>query len=579
MASEKILLVDDEPHVLEGYRRSLHKQFNLETASSAREALEKMQRQGPYAVVVADMRMPDMSGLELFERLREMFPETPRIMLTGDMEQKTVADAVNRGAVYRFLNKPCSTGDFAAMLLMALEHYREQRETRLEAEQAAKKVDELNRLLDQQARRDALTGMLTRHTFELELKELLATPGEAAGCVLCCIDIDRFHVVNDTCGYAAGDEALRQFARFIKAVARSGTLLARASGNRFFAILQEKPDDGSGKSVDLLMQLLVLHLFEWEGVRFELGASIGTLPIEVTDEDASTLLNRVEVACLIAKDKGGRQLYAASASDSQLGERLENSFCLSRIQAALRVDHFVLYRQPIVPVDERQQGGEHFEILVRMLGDQQEPIPPGRFMQAAEYFQLMPQIDRWVVEHAFKWLGRRPGGAADIAVASINLSGQSIGDASMADWIVGLADKLQLDVRQICFEITETAAIADLNAAIRFIRQLHAHGFRFALDDFGVGLSSFSYLKSLPVDYVKIDGGFIRYIEEKTEHREMVKAINEIAKVMGKQTIAEYVESQQILDVLQEIGVDFVQGYHLGRPEPLWGDAATTDPA
>lgn len=569
--SERILLVDDEPFVLSGYKRSLGRQFDLDTAGSAAEALAKFQQQTkPYAVVVSDMRMPEMDGAELFQRLAETHPQTVRIMLTGNAEQAAAIEAVNRGHVFKFLTKPCSSADLKQVLEEALQHYRREQEKEKSSHHDALAVQHLSAKLSHQSRHDILTGLANRHAFELRLGAALESArDEGRTHLLCFLDIDHFHHINETCGTTAGDELLRQLGSLLSHQRRSGDMTARLGSDQFGLLLEDCSLEDGQTVIGRLHQELKQFMFHWEEHSYELSVSIGVLPVNSESESVPALFSAVETACNVAKDQGRNRIHTGNSSDALLTRRLNEAQWIRRINRALEEDRFILYYQTIAPLNPMESEGEHYEILVRMRSENGEIIAPGEFLPAAENYHLAPRIDRWVVSHTLDWLQRHPQQIRDLALCSINLSGLSLSDERLLKDIRELVETSSVPASKLCFEVTETAAITNLDAAIYFMQSLKPIGVRFSLDDFGTGLSSFAYLRTLPVDFLKIDGLFVKQIDRNIIDWTMVKSINDMGQIMGKQTIAEFVENEDIFNQLHEIGTNFAQGYLLGKPLPL----------
>ncbi len=568
--SEKILIVDDDPHVLDGYTRSLRKRFHLDVASSAQAALDMATQHGPYAVVVADMRMPGMDGLELLTRLRKLAPDTVRIMLTGNADQQTAVNAVNQGQVFKFLNKPCKRETMAAALRSGLAEFNHTKERRMRLEQSTAEARNLSERLSYQSQHDVLTGLPNRQAFEAQLGPFLdSARNEGRIHALCYLDLDDFHVINDTCGHVAGDEMLRQLAQLLSAQRRDGDLLGRLYGDEFGLLLVDCSLENAKAIVERLHTVLKGFRFEWEGKRFDVSLSIGLVPVDRHTSDAAGLLSAAETASNVANETGRNQIHVGGPDDAELTKRLGDAHAVTRIRHALEEDRFQLYFQTITPVAADTEAGDHYELLIRMLDEQGDILPPGAFLPAAEKYHLSPRLDCWVVSKAAAWLSAHPNHLERLSLCSINLSGHSLGNGELLDRIFSVFESASVDPGKICFEITETAAISQLNSAVPFIRALMEKGFRFALDDFGSGFSSFAYLKNLPVDFLKIDGLFVRDMDTNAVDRAMVKAIGEIGRVMGKKTIAEYVENDRILAYLREFGIDYAQGYHIDRPRPL----------
>lgn len=427
---------------------------------------------------------------------------------------------------------------------------------------------ELARELTHQAAHDALTGLLNRAEFERRLERLLREAGEGSN-VLCYLDLDQFKVVNDTCGHIAGDELLRQLAVLFKSRIRDSDVLARLGGDEFGIILNKCEVNEAHQVADGIRELVEEFRFSWENKTFAIGVSIGLVPIEHYGEGLNTLLGAADAACYAAKDAGRNRVHVYEPGDQLLLERQGEMQWVNRIRRALDEDRLRLYVQPIVALEVNDEV-PRYEVLVRMLDENGGTIPPGAFMPAAERYSVATAIDRWVVANTLAWVGdgwRKQGHVS--GNYSINLSADSITDRDFLDFVLSCLDRSQVPPESICFEITETSAIANLSSAIRFMERLKAIGCRFALDDFGSGVSSFGYLKNLPVDFIKIDGSFVKDICRDSTARVMVASINNIGQEMGLKTVAEFVETSDILNALRELGIDFAQGYHLGKPKPL----------
>ena len=571
--SERILLVDDEPFILSGYKRGLGKQFTLDTATSGAEALEMFSRQGEktYAVIVSDMRMPEMDGVALLNHLAQSHPETVRIMLTGNSDQQTAMDAVNQGHVFKFLTKPCSAQDLKKTLEEALQQYRTDQERVAASQHNAVTVQHLSAKLSHQSRHDILTGLANRLAFEIRLTSALeSAKQEGRNHIFCFLDIDYFHRINDACGNTAGDELLRQLGGLLSHHRRSGDMTARLGSDQFGLLLGDCSLDDGQKIIQELHEQLKQFTFHWEEGSYDLSVSIGLLPIDSESESISALFSAAETACNVAKDQGRNRIHIGDAKDAMLTQRLNEIQWINRINRALKEDRFRLYYQTIEPINQMESEGDHYEILIRMAGDNGQIIAPGEFLPAAEHYHLSPQIDRWVIRNTIGWLNDHPEQLRDLTLCSINLSGLSMGDEGMLTFIQETLAQSEVPPSKICFEVTETAAIAHLDAAIFFMQTLKSSGIRFSLDDFGTGLSSFAYLRTLPVDFLKIDGMFVKQIDRNIIDWTMVKSINDMGQIMGKQTIAEFVENEDIYNQLREIGANYAQGFLLSKPRPLF---------
>ena len=428
----------------------------------------------------------------------------------------------------------------------------------------------LARELSHQAAHDALTGAPNRREFERRLAELLArTAQDGLGHAVCYLDLDQFKVVNDTCGHVAGDELLRQVTQLIRRMLRAGDMLARLGGDEFGLILQACPLDHAVRIAEKIREAIADLRFVWDGKQFTIGVSIGLVMAADKGQDLGALLAAADAACYAAKESGRNRVHVLQRDDREVQQQRGQMQWVARLNAALQADRLRLYVQPVVPLQPGAGGPPHYEILVRLEEDGQI-IPPGAFLPAAERYGLIPRIDQWVIDNTLSWLGDRlrQQGRAD-GVYAINLSGASLSDERFRQSLRATLLRLQLPPGMLCFEITETAAVANLSKVAQFIEEVKALGCLFALDDFGSGLSSFAYLKNLPVDFLKIDGSFVKDIADDPMDLAMVQAIHAIGRVMGLKTIAEYVASEAIVDKLREIGVDYGQGYHLGAPRPL----------
>jgi diguanylate cyclase (GGDEF)-like protein/PAS domain S-box-containing protein len=427
---------------------------------------------------------------------------------------------------------------------------------------------ELEEQLSYQGSHDALTGLLNRHEFERYTERLLSTIRQDEDeHALCFMDLDQFKVVNDTCGHTAGDELLRQLGQLLQAAVRQRDTLARLGGDEFGILIEHCSLDHAYRVATSLQKAVQDYQFSWEGHSFKVSVSIGLVAITEATPNLTELLKEADAACYTAKDLGRNRIHVYHIEDSELAQRHGEMQWVPRINQALEEDRLCLYAQPIVPLDSRTET--HYELLIRMKDEKGKLIPPGAFLPAAERYNLIELLDTWVIEKAFSSLTTHPVFLEQINFISINLSGQSLTKPNFLNFIITQLDETGIKGRKICFEITETAAISNLSTAMKFISTMKGFGCRFALDDFGSGLSSFGYLKNLPVDYLKIDGMFVKDIVDDPIDRAMVKSINEIGQVMGMRTIAEFVENDEIKGMLREIGVNYAQGYGTGRPQPF----------
>ena len=422
--------------------------------------------------------------------------------------------------------------------------------------------------LSHQATHDTLTGLVNRLEFERRLSHLLGSANLYAPHALLYLDLDQFKVVNDTCGHAAGDDLLRQISALLRAKLRARDTLARLGGDEFGVLLEHCPVIEAKRIANSLRELLQGFRFGWNDRSFTIGVSIGLVPITRTGETLAGVFSAADSSCYAAKEKGRNRVHVYQAGDSMLAARDGEMRWMPRIQQALADERFRLYYQPILPVGSHPPAGARGEILIRMVDEAGRIVPPGAFLPAAERYGLMLALDRWVVRRSLEALSVTSDTGRDVTFA-INISGQSLGAADFLDFVTEQIGATRVAPSKVCFEITETSAVSELAHALRFIDTLKGLGCRFALDDFGTGVSSFSYLKNLPVDYLKIDGGFVTGLVGNDIDQAMVEAVHHIGHMMGLETIAEWVESQAILLKLRQIGVNYGQGYALGHPRPL----------
>ena len=428
------------------------------------------------------------------------------------------------------------------------------------------KAHEMAKQMSWAATHDSLTGLYNRAEFERRLQSLLERTGSGNHHTLLYIDLDQFKVVNDTCGHAAGDQLLCQIAALMHGHMRESDTLARLGGDEFGVLFENCPADKGRHIAESILAAFGDYRFAWAGKTFSIGASVGLVAIAGEDLDGARLLAAADTACYAAKDEGRNRIQVFNAADSETIRRSGEMHWVARINRAFDDSRFRLHWQAIEPLQADARDEKHGEILLRMVDDEGILVPPANFLPAAERYNLMPRVDRWVVRQSLQWLAGHPAASQ---CASINLSGQSMSDEQLLDFVIGELNHTGIDPARICFEITETAAIANLTKAIRFIGALRERGCRFSLDDFGSGLSSFGYLKNLPVDFLKIDGGFVRNIMRSPIDQAMVAAINNIGHVMGLATIAEFVESEEIKNLLRAQGIDYAQGYGIAHPVPL----------
>lgn len=436
----------------------------------------------------------------------------------------------------------------------------------------------MSQRLIHEANHDSLTGLLNRAAFRRRLTRFCDVVREdhSQHC-LAYIDLDQFKVVNDTCGHSAGDALLIQLVDVIGNDLRPQDLLARLGGDEFGLLMPGMTLDEAEPLLERLRQSVANFRFMWDDKLFSVSASIGLVSISNGQSDPHHLLSAADAACYEAKDAGRNRVHRHSVSGDEVTQRMEEMHWVAEITAAVEAQRLVLYHQPIASTRTRPgtPDEQHYEVLVRMLGRDGSIIAPGAFLPAAERYGLAATIDEYVIRHYLAWLQSQPAHLASLTRVSLNLSGHSISSPNFRDMLVSLVRDSEIPGHKLCFEITESVAITRLGDARTFFDTLGELGCYFALDDFGSGVSSFGYLKSLPVNYLKIDGAFIRDMDTNRVSYAIARAIAEVAREMGMQTIAEFVGSQEVLACVTSIGVDHVQGYAIGKPSPLVAENST----
>jgi diguanylate cyclase (GGDEF)-like protein/PAS domain S-box-containing protein len=523
----------------------------------------------PVAETLTGWKAQEAEGMPLASVCR-MLDETTRKALPDPLERvgregRTVKPATNvllmrRDGTEIAINESAApirdrNGEIAGVVLVL-------HDVRREREYASQ--------LSYQASHDALTGLINRREFEHRLSVALASARDLKRThAMLYLDLDQFKIVNDTCGHAAGDELMRQVSMLLQGRLREGDTLARIGGDEFGVILENCSPEHAERIADQLRQTVTDFHFVWHDRSFAIGVSIGLVLVAEGTLTLADVLSAGDAACYMAKERGRNRVQLYHRKDSELAVRQGEMEWVARLHAALDADRFCLYSQRIIAVNGPCQPATMFELLLRMVDERGEVVPPMAFIPAAERYSLMPAIDRWVIRTALPMIARaRAGDHSDVAYM-INLSGASIGDERFLDFIREQRLRWNVPPDAICFEITETAAIANLARAARFIAELHTLGCRFSLDDFGAGMSSFGYLKHLPVDFLKIDGSFVTDMLIDPIDGAMVEAINHIGHVMDKKTIAEFVENQAILSRLRDVGIDYAQGFGVEKPMPF----------
>jgi diguanylate cyclase (GGDEF)-like protein/PAS domain S-box-containing protein len=425
----------------------------------------------------------------------------------------------------------------------------------------------LNRQLTFQATHDALTGLINRYELERRLNNIISNQRKEPSInTFCYIDLDQFKLINDTCGHTAGDELLKQITLLLQDNINHAGTLARLGGDEFGLLLENCNISKAQEISKRLLDVIQKFTFTWNDNTFTIGASIGISSVAQTITSCEEVLSNSDSACYLAKESGRNRIQVFTEENDKLLTQQREMHWVSRINQALEEDRFQLYFQEIMPLNGHEQSFIlHGEILLRMIDKEGDIVTPNNFLPAAERYNMITLIDEWVVEQSIEWLASRK----EKVLISVNLSGMSLSNNDFLNFIISKIKQHNINPELLCFEITETAAIANMSTAIHFMNVLKKLGCSFALDDFGSGLSSFSYLNSLPVDYLKIDGSFVMDIDKDPMHYAMVKSINEVGQVMGIKTIAEYAASESIIKALKEVGVDNAQGYAIARPVPL----------
>jgi diguanylate cyclase (GGDEF)-like protein/PAS domain S-box-containing protein len=427
----------------------------------------------------------------------------------------------------------------------------------------------LARQMSYQASHDALTGLVNRREFERRLQEGIegARAGEASH-VLCYLDLDRFKAVNDSCGHLAGDNMLREVAALLKDAVRDSDTVARIGGDEFAMLLIGCPLEKARQIADDVCRAIADYRFVWKDKIFNIDVSIGLVEIGRESGSPEEVLSAADSACYVAKQQGTR-VNVYSARDEAVARHRGEIHWLQKLQIALKENRFELYAQPIVPATAQVLNGPALEVLVRLKDENGQEIAPGEFLRAAERYRLMSLVDRWVVQTTLAAVGRGAVRLTDDHSIAINISGQTLGDTQFLEFVVDCLDRTGVAPTQVCFEVTENSVITNIEHARRFIGVLHGMGCQFALDDFGRGMGSFSNLKNLTMDFLKIDGSFIRNLARDSVNQAMVTAMIKLARTLNFKVIAEQVEDEAALDAARKMGVDYVQGYLIARPQPL----------
>ncbi|MDP5142079.1 EAL domain-containing protein [Rheinheimera baltica] len=417
------------------------------------------------------------------------------------------------------------------------------------------------------ANHDTLTSLYNRYYFEQQLQSLCDQSGSDKGCVM-YIDVDQFKLINNSCSHCAGDTLLKQLSDVLKRTVHHNGPLARLDSDEFGVLLAGKNANEAFSLAYRMLDAIREMRFIWQDSVYTISICIGIAEIQQDDSIADSVLKKADAACDIAKQKGHNRIQLFDANDLDTQHHQAEVQWVKQLSRAVQEDRFVLFQQAIKALGP-QDNGLHYELLLRLRAEDDSLVTPGSFLNSAERYGLMPQIDRWVIKHYFRWLQQQPKHLSQLYLCNINLSGSSLLDPTFKQDTQLLFEQYQIPFDRICFEITESVAIINLQSTLAFIEHFRAKGCRFALDDFGSGFSSYSYLKQFPADFVKIDGHFVRDLLDDHYDKAIVKSIHEVARAMGMQTVAEFVETDEILSMLQMMGIDYVQGYCIARPKPL----------
>jgi diguanylate cyclase (GGDEF)-like protein/PAS domain S-box-containing protein len=429
---------------------------------------------------------------------------------------------------------------------------------------------QLNQRITWAAAHDALTGLVNRREFEVRVEAAIASAQKSdEQHVMLYLDLDQFKIVNDNCGHAAGDALLKQIASELQSRLRGSDTLARLGGDEFGVLLLNCPLERSKLIAQDLLAGVESHRFNWDRRTFTVGVSIGLVLINATTATSAEVFSAADSACYSAKDQGRHRVCVFQAADADISRLRADMHWAARLRRALEEERFRLYYQPYLALAEGAGLENHIEVLIRLIDEDGQLVAPGVFLPAAERYNLVSLIDRWVIGAVFSRYSDLCEKLGAFLVCAINLSGATVNDPGIFEYIRDTALRHRLPAGAICFEITETSAINNMRGATEFMRKLRELGFTFALDDFGVGTSSLAYLKTLPVDYLKIDGSFVRNIADDAIDRAMVETISRVGHIMGLKTVGEYAESAAVIGELRSLGIDFAQGYGVQRPALL----------
>lgn len=534
---------------LGGYNPNM---LRVDSASEMQKALDSQS----WDLIITDHNMPSFNSNDALTLTRQFDHNIPFILVSGSVGEEIAVDAMKAGA-HDYVMK-----NNLARLVPAIKRELREADNRRNHQKAEATIRHM-------AFHDSLTDLINRAEFERRLEDAVETAKQDG--VLHCLlylDLDQFKLVNDSCGHMAGDELLRRITRRLQSNTRDSDTLARLGGDEFGVLLKNCPLEQAEKIAQELLKNIQDYIFIWSGNTFKVGVSIGL--VQVNGELSSTeLLSIADMTCYVAKDLGRNRVHVYNESDQALSQRKGEIQWIQRLQEGMTNNTLILYRQQIKSL---QGCTSHNEILLRMLDNDGSLISPDRFIPAAERYNIMPEIDRWVIQHACEQLEQMHRAnllSHENNTIFINLSATSLSDINLSGYIKDQLKHHNIQPGNIGFEITETAAITDFDNAVNLITELQSFGCKVALDDFGTGMSSFSYLNSLNVDYVKIDGSFVKDMIDNEMDYAIVEAVNKIGHIAGMKTIAEYVENEAILKCITTMGVDFAQGWAVEYPKPF----------
>jgi diguanylate cyclase (GGDEF)-like protein len=553
----KILIVDDDEDDYIIIRDMLSEvteaRYQIDWVNNYQSALDTLNTKD-YHLCLLDFCLGKQSGLDLLREIVKARYNMPVILLTGLKDHTLGLEAMNSGAA-DFLIK----GEVNSVIL--------ERSIRYSIER--KKMEEKIRY---QASHDCLTGLINRAKFEEELQKAIeeTAASNLEHCLL-YMDLDRFKVVNDTSGHLAGDQLLKQVTELIHDRIRRTDIFARMGGDEFAILLYNCFLPDAAEIAASICSKVQDYQFSYHNYQFNIGISIGIVPITAASPNLDRILSNADEACYLVKDKGGNGYLHYHGDTAESSTRQNELLLVLNINRAFVNNKlFRLYRQPVIPLAAETQT-IHYELLIRMVDEHGQLVFPNNFLPVATRYKLMSAIDRWVVKSYFAFYQKQiiQNIALNSYICNINLSGSFLNEENSLQFLLDQIDHYQIPPQHLCFEITETIAIANFNRVIAFVEHLKTRGCRFALDDFGNGSATFNYLKKLPVDFVKIDGSFVSNILSSPLDCTMVDSINQIAHLMKIKTVAEFVENEAIFRKLQEIGVDYAQGYWIDKPQPL----------